>query len=101
MKTALAVQPDGRPGFYIYEFALQERDPLRDEDNQPVCFENEINEYVYPQDKGGQAVKELPVKHNDHAMDAARYVCEETDESKSIQSLDIDTVNAIQNYIGY
>lgn len=101
MKAALSVQPDGRPGFFVYEYALQERDSLRDADNQPVCFENEINEYVYPADAAGKPVKEVPVKHNDHAMDASRYVCIETDENRSIESLDIDTVNAIYSYAGY
>jgi PBSX family phage terminase large subunit len=101
MKQALAVQPDGRPGFCVYEFALQERDQLRDEQNQPIGLENEINEYVYEQDKNGRPVKELPVKLNDHACDAARYVCMGVDGNMSIQPLGQEVSNAISQYVGY
>jgi phage terminase large subunit len=101
LKSCLEVKKDGRPGFYVYEYALPERDEARSQDNHPLCFENEINEYVYVQDKSGQPVKELPVKVNDHSMDAARYVCMELNEGGSVESLDVDIVNAISQYVGY
>lgn len=75
LKSRLHVQPDGRARFYVYENALEDRDELREAARLPYCFENEINEYVWPQEKGGKPVKEVPVKVNDHAMDAARYFC--------------------------
>src|SRR6266702_2330328 len=67
MQSRLQIARDGRPRFYVYEYALRERDELRDEAHQPVCLEGEINEYVWAKSKDGQPIKEAPVKVNDHA----------------------------------
>lgn len=74
LQSRLRVQPDGRARFYVYENALRDRDELRVDAHQPFCFESEINEYVWPKAQDGKPVKEVPVKVNDHAMDAARYL---------------------------
>jgi phage terminase large subunit len=97
----LDVRADGRAGFYMYEFALQDRDELRDNDHQPVCFENEINAYVWPQLKDGQPVKEVPVKLNDHSMDQWRYACKHLHVDNGVVELDSNVVTALSNYIGY
>jgi PBSX family phage terminase large subunit len=75
MKEQLQIAPDGRPRFYVYENSLLERDEQREEDRLPVCFEDEILEYVWAEAKEGQAEKELPVKAQEHSLDAARYAC--------------------------
>jgi hypothetical protein len=101
MQARLKVAGDGRPRMYIYEYSLQERDESRDEKHAPVCFEQEIDGYVWPQAKDGQPVKEVPVKVNDHAMDASRYATMYQDGGQSMEELDGDTVEAISTYVGY
>ena len=75
MQTCLRVAGDGRPRLMLYEYALKERDEARVASKQPYGFESEIVGYVWPKAQDGKVVKEVPVKLNDHAMDAARYVC--------------------------
>lgn len=99
-KEYLDVAGDGRARFYVYEYSLLERDELRDNDHQPVCFENEINAYVWPKLKDGQPVKEVPVKLNDHSMDNTRYTLKRL-KDLGAGAIDNDTVNAIRIYAGY
>lgn len=75
MHARLKVAGDGRPRFYVYEFALVERDESRVAAHRPFCFTMEIDAYAYPKSKDGQPVKEIPVKVDDHSMDPARYFC--------------------------
>lgn len=101
MQARLKVSGDGRPRMSIYEYSLQERDEKRDEIHAPVCFEQEIDAYVWPQAKDGQPVKEVPVKINDHAMDSARYMCMFLDEEDRY-TLDTRKAQAIARYVtGY
>jgi phage terminase large subunit len=101
LTSRLQIQGDGRPRMYVYEYALRDRDELRDEAHQPVWFEGEINEYVWPKSKDGQPVKEVPVKTNDHSMDTARYVCMYLDSDTTTQESDRETAEAIRNFRGY
>lgn len=71
----LKIAGDGRPRFYVYEYALKERDESRVAAHRPFCFSMEIDAYAYPKSKDGAPVKEVPVKVDDHAMDAFRYLC--------------------------
>lgn len=73
MHARLKIAGDGRPCFYVYEFALKERDESRATSYRPFCFTQEIDAYAWPKSKDGQPVKEVPVKVDDHSMDAARY----------------------------
>jgi hypothetical protein len=66
---------DGRPRFYVYEYALKERDESRVETHTPFSLEGEILEYVWSKSQDGRPIKELPVAVNNHALDASRYVC--------------------------
>lgn len=75
LQERLQIQPDGRTRFSVFESALESRDELRDAAHHPCSFTQEIEAYCWPKSKEGAAVKEVPVKVNDHAMDAARYVC--------------------------
>jgi len=101
MTSRLQIQGDGRPRFYVYEYALRDRDELRDAAHQPVWFEGEINEYVWPKSKDGQPVREVPVKTNDHSMDTSRYVCMYLDSGMALGESEYDTADAIRNYRGY
>lgn len=71
----LKVAGDGRPRFYVYEYALKDRDEGRVAAHRPFCFSMEVDAYAYPKSKDGAPVKEVPVKIDDHAMDAFRYLC--------------------------
>ncbi len=66
---------DGRPRFYLYEYALRERDAARVDARLPCCFADEILEYVWPKAQDGKPLKELPIGVNNHAMDGWRYAC--------------------------
>jgi PBSX family phage terminase large subunit len=74
-RERLHVAGDGRPRFYLYEYALRDRDQSRVDARQPHCFDGEILEYVWPKAQDGKPVKELPVAVNNHALDAWRYAC--------------------------
>lgn len=78
MQTRLRVQPDGKTRLYVVRDCLVERDPALVEAKKPTCFEDEIAEYVWPQDVKPDK-RENPVKENDHAMDTGRYVVAERD----------------------
>jgi hypothetical protein len=54
---------------------LREQDESRLEAHQPCGLAQEMEEYVWQKAQDGKPVKELPVKVNDHAMDALRYLC--------------------------
>ncbi|MFG2372564.1 phage terminase large subunit [Streptomyces sp. NPDC048504] len=71
---------DGRPRLFIVRGALVERDPLLEEASLPMCATDEVGGYVWavkPGNAGG--LKEEPVKKDDHAMDALRYMVAERD----------------------
>jgi phage terminase large subunit len=101
MQSRLQVKGDGRSRLFVYEYSLKDRDELRDEAHQPVCFEGEINEYVWPKSKDGQPVREVPVKVNDHSMDTCRYVVMYLDSSGVAHESDYDTAEAIRTFRGY
>lgn len=79
MQERLKIAGDGRPRFYVYEYALKDRDEARVATKQPFSFEGEITGYCYPKAQDGKPIKEVPVKLNDHSMDAARYMCKYLD----------------------
>lgn len=82
VQARLKIAGDGRPRLYVYEYALQERDGKREAEHQPYCLEQEIEGYSWPVSKDGAPVKEVPIKINDHAMDALRYMCQFLAEPK-------------------
>lgn len=101
LQSRLQVGMNGRPRLYVYEYSLRERDELRDEAHQPVCFEGEINEYVWPKTKDGQPVKEVPVKTNDHGLDAARYAVMYLDSGGGERESDDEVAQALRDYRGH
>lgn len=73
VQSRLKVQPDGRPRLFIVRSALVEKDPILIDNKRPVCTEQEITGYVWPQDVKPDK-REAPVKEDDHGMDAMRYM---------------------------
>ena len=64
---------DGRPRLYLMRNALLERDESLVSAHRPVCTAEEFESYSWPKGADGRAVKEEPVKSDDHGLDALRY----------------------------
>lgn len=65
---------DGRPRIFLMRGAVVERDLELADAKRPTSTVEEIVGYVW--DTGnGKAVKEVPLKQDDHGMDAMRYLC--------------------------
>jgi len=64
---------DGKPGLYLVEGALVSRDSALDDARKPACTEEEVDCYVWAKGQDGKPNKEIPVKENDHGLDATRY----------------------------
>ena len=80
VQSRLKVQPDGKPRLFIARDALIERDTALEAASLPMCAADEITGYVWavkPGNAGG--LKEEPLKKDDHAMDAMRYMVAERD----------------------
>jgi phage terminase large subunit len=71
---------DGRPRIFIMRDALVERDKELDSAKKPCSTEEEITGYVWAVKPGGTS-PEVPLKENDHGMDAGRYMVAERDLS--------------------
>ena len=71
---------DGRPRLFVLRDAVVERDAALVDAKRPTCTEEEVVGYVWDQAEG-KAPKEVPVKENDHSMDALRYLVAERDLS--------------------
>jgi len=80
VKTRLA-----QKRLFIMRGALVEEDEELRAAGKPTCTADEITAYVWPKAKDGKIVKEAPVKDNDHAMDAMRYLVFMRDNKKSIR----------------
>jgi phage terminase large subunit len=81
VQSRLKVQADGKPRLFLF------RDSLADVDEDlagralPTRTVEEITGYVWAvkPGTGGSELKEAPLKQNDHAMDALRYMVAERD----------------------
>jgi hypothetical protein len=86
MQARMKLRGDGTPGMYVLRTALQERDPNLAMKALPMGFVEEIPGYVWKakplvsaastQDK---PTPDEPLKANDHAMDAGRYLFAQLD----------------------
>ena len=70
----LKVAGDGKPRLYIVRDATLGQDTRLAEMRRPVSTEQEFPGYVWPDTKAGRAADEMPVKTDDHGMDALRYM---------------------------
>ncbi len=64
--------PNG-PRLFILEDALMERDELLAENKLPWATVQEIPEYVWAKNVGGETLKDKPVDAFNHGLDALRY----------------------------
>jgi hypothetical protein len=76
----LKVQPDKLARLYLIADALESVDAELKEKYKPVNSEDEIEAYVWPQDKEGKSNKEVPVDDNNHGMDSMRYAAAYVDD---------------------
>jgi phage terminase large subunit len=74
VQARLAAAGDGKPRLFFLEGSLVERDEQLVASHRPVCTEDEFEVYAWPKDAAGASLKEVPVKQNDHGMDAMRYL---------------------------
>lgn len=75
-KKRFEIQADKKPRIYFLRDALVSADKWLEEAKKPVCTEQEISGYVWPDGKTGDKAEE-PVKEDDHGMDCLRYLCNE------------------------
>lgn len=73
VQQRLNTAADGKPRLMIFKNALVETDRSLEARRKPVCTVQEFPGYVWPKDDGGRAIKETPVKLDDHGMDTLRY----------------------------
>lgn len=73
VSARLRTAGDARPRLFIFNNALVEMDIKLEDKKRPHCTEAEFPGYVWPKSSDGKPVKEVPVKENDHGMDAMRY----------------------------
>lgn len=64
---------DGRPRLFLLRDSLTERDAALEERKLPCCTEEEFDGYVW-NTAANRKQGEEPLKHNDHGMDALRYI---------------------------
>lgn len=65
---------DGRPRLFAVRDAVQGRDLVAEAQSTPRGLAGEVNGYVWQTVRGTDGIpREVPVKLNDHSMDAARY----------------------------
>jgi len=65
--------PDGKPRLFVFDDALVERDEALLQAHKPISTAEEFPAYAWPKSADGRALKEDPVKVDDHGMDATRY----------------------------
>ncbi|TDC47650.1 terminase [Actinomadura sp. KC345] len=72
------IPDDGRPRLVFLRDSLVERDESLADAAKPTCTVEEIGGYTWAIKPGG-AVKEEPVKEDDHGQDGVRYMVAEVD----------------------
>jgi phage terminase large subunit len=78
VKARLRVQGDGKPRLLICRDALVERDEALAFAKKPLCTEQEVVGYIWDE-QPNKPPKEVPVKKDDHGMDALRYMIAKKD----------------------
>lgn len=65
---------DGKPRLYLVRDAVIAVDGRLQDMKRPTSTEREFPGYVWPETRAGRAADEMPVKTDDHGMDALRYM---------------------------
>jgi phage terminase large subunit len=73
VKQRLAVQEDSRPRLFLFAGALVDEDEALRDAKRTTSTQAEFPGYVWPKTADGKPIKEVPVKVDDHGMDALRY----------------------------
>lgn len=74
--TQARIRPagDGKSRLMVFRNATLNTDPLAATDKRPRGFAAEIGGYVWAMERGADGIpKEMPLKKDDHSMDAGRY----------------------------
>lgn len=103
IQQRLAMRENKRPRLIFLRDGLIDRDEELAAKYKPTCAEEEIEAYVWPKDKDGKALKEVPMDDNNHAMDAMRYVAAHVDDLEhkgEIEDLEEDVALDIGDYRG-
>ncbi len=83
VQQRLRVQPDGKPRLMMVAGALAEEDELLGK--LPKDTVEEFAGYVWSKAADGKPNKEVPVKANDHGMDATRYAVMYVDDAIEVR----------------
>lgn len=78
VQTRLRPASDGKPRIYLMRDVCVSHDPELIEAKKPTCTSQEIVGYVWDT-SAAKAIKEMPLKEDDHGMDTMRYVVAEMD----------------------
>lgn len=81
VQNRIAPEGDAHPRIFILDDCLIERDEALVEARQPWCTVQEIPEYVWAKNVGGEALKDKPVDAFNHGLDTLRYACAHRDLS--------------------
>jgi len=79
VQSRLKAQADGKPRLFLVRDALVAPDPELAAAKKPTCTEEEITGYVWPDGDKNPDKREVPVKVDDHGMDAMRYMVAQAD----------------------
>lgn len=90
VQQRLKVQPDGKPRLMVFQGALIEEDERIVQAKKPRSTTEEFTGYSWPKSADGKAIKEAPVKVNDHGMDAVRYAVMYVDQHKRREARNIE-----------
>jgi hypothetical protein len=77
VRMRMSPRQPGGPRLLVVKDCLVERDRELQATGRPTCLEEEVGRYVWKSAKtnaGAQAVKDVPVDENNHALDALRYL---------------------------
>lgn len=99
VESRFRVKGNGKAGIYFLRDSLVERDPDLVKAKKPLCTEDEIEEYVFDEDKKTHENKELPRQGSiDHGCDCTRYMVAEIDLKAETDELDEE---ASESYFGF
>ncbi len=75
---------DGKPRLRVMRGALVDRDADLEAAKRPCGAAEEFDGYSWPKGGDGKPVKEVPVKDDDHSMDALRYMVMHLDAARPV-----------------
>ena len=75
VQRQMVIGEDGRPRLCVRAGSCAEPDPALVAAKKPATLELEIAGYQWQDSADGKPVKEVPIKVDDHAVDALRYGC--------------------------